>query len=194
MGESSITIADVRYIIDFCLTKFLEKDPVTNLTQLKLKWASTDMCDQRKGRAGRTQPGVCFRLIKKDFFRNNLLKHIPPEIERCPLEDCVLLGKSVYPDLNPHKFLSNACAVPKGKDIDQAIKSLKELGALTLTMERKGDESQQHEEVTSEDMKEELKIYDFVQKSIFDILSKFEIQIVFYFGRNFRHIAFFNSV
>lgn len=156
MGESSITIADVKYIIDFCLTKYLEKDQSTNLTQLKLKWASTDMCDQRKGRAGRTQPGICYRLVKKDFFRNNLLKHIPPEIERCPLEDCVLLGKSVYPDLTPHKFLRDACAVPKGKDIDQAIKSLKELGALTLTLDRKGEPTsdQSVEEVTSDDMKD----------------------------------------
>jgi hypothetical protein len=75
----------------------------------------------RKGRAGRTQPGVCYRLVRREFFKSSLMRTIPPEIERCPLEDCVLLGKSVFPDLTPHQFLKDACAVPKGIDINQGM-------------------------------------------------------------------------
>ena len=128
IGESSITIPDVVYVIDFCLTKYLEKDKDTNLTELKLNYASVDMCEQRKGRAGRTRPGISYRLVHRKFFKQNLLKNVPREIERCPLENCVLLGKSVYPDKTPSHFLSEACQPPQERDIDQAIKSLKELG------------------------------------------------------------------
>ena len=90
------------------------------------------MCKQRKGRAGRTQPGICYRLLRRDFYRNQLLRSIPPEIERCPLEKCVLLGKSIFADIKPGDFLKDACAQPKQKDILLAIKSLKEINALTV--------------------------------------------------------------
>lgn len=137
VAESSITIGDVEHIIDFCLTKYLEKDTATNLSQLKLKWASRDMCKQRQGRVGRTRPGKCWRLVSRDFFKNEMLEAIPPEIERCPLDKCVLLGKSIFPDLTPRKFLESACAKPKDIDIQQAIKVLKEIGALTMHSEKK---------------------------------------------------------
>ena len=132
VAESSITISDARYIIDFCLTKFLEKDKETNLSQLKMKWASKDMCNQRKGRAGRTQEGTCYRLCRESFFEHQLNENIPPEIERCPLEKCVLLGKGVFPEMSPMQFLHDACAKPTEEDVGLAIKTLKEIGALTL--------------------------------------------------------------
>ena len=61
-----------------------------------------------------------------------MLEAIPPEIMRCPLDKCVLLGKSVFPDKTPAKFLEEACAKPKSDDIRQAVKALKEIGALEI--------------------------------------------------------------
>ena len=49
IAESSITVPDVRYVIDFCLTKNLFCDPETSYPSLRLEWASKSNCDQRKG-------------------------------------------------------------------------------------------------------------------------------------------------
>ena len=130
--ESSITVPDVTFVIDLCLTKYLEKDADTNLTQLKLKWASHDQCTQRKGRAGRIQNGYCWRLVPKEFYKSSLLSNVPPEIERLPLEKCVLLGKAIFPQKTPKEFLDKACAVPKNADIEQAVIALKEIQALSM--------------------------------------------------------------
>ena len=129
--ESSLTVPDVVHVLDLCLTKQSEKDEETNLTQLKMSWASQSHCNQRMGRAGRTRDGYCWRLVPKEFFR--LLKeHCPPEIERVPLEPCVLLGKGIFPSLTPMQFLEKACTVPSQKDVTQAVLGLKELQALTM--------------------------------------------------------------
>ena len=64
MAESSVTIPDITFVIDFCLTKKLVCDPVTNYTALQLLWADKNSCEQRKGRAGRVSDGRVFRLGK----------------------------------------------------------------------------------------------------------------------------------
>ncbi len=53
MAESSVTIPDIVYVIDFCLTKKLVTDTATNYASLRLDWADKSSCIQRKGRAGR---------------------------------------------------------------------------------------------------------------------------------------------
>ena len=50
-----------------------------------------------------------------------------------------MIGKVVFPEKSPSRFLQDACAVPKDDDIKLAIKSLKLLGALTT---RKGKEDE----------------------------------------------------
>ena len=130
--ESSITIPDIRYVIDFCMTKYQRKCESTNLVKLAMNWASEESCDQRKGRAGRTQPGTCYRLLTKQFFLHSLSKSTPPEIEHAQLEKAILVGKVVFPNRDPRSFLNDACAVPKDADVNLAIKSLKQLGALSV--------------------------------------------------------------
>ncbi len=53
IAESSITVADVRYVVDLCMTKSLYCEKETNYTFLKELWASKSNCKQRKGRAGK---------------------------------------------------------------------------------------------------------------------------------------------
>lgn len=55
MAESSLTIPDVEFVVDFCLTKILMADTETNYVTLKLQWADRSSCEQRKGRAGRVR-------------------------------------------------------------------------------------------------------------------------------------------
>lgn len=60
IAESSITVPDVKYVIDFCLTKELYCDPYTNYTHLRMEWASKSSLNQRRGRAGRVSDGKFF--------------------------------------------------------------------------------------------------------------------------------------
>lgn len=57
IAESSVTIPDVRYVINFCLTKRCTVDIDTNLEYLSLQWISQAEFKQRTGRAGRVQDG-----------------------------------------------------------------------------------------------------------------------------------------
>ena len=72
--ESSITVPDIKIVIDLCLTKTQNKCTTTNLTKLTLSWASHENCDQRKGRAGRVQAGTCYRILPKVGFRYHWLQ------------------------------------------------------------------------------------------------------------------------
>ena len=63
IAESSITVNDVKYVIDFCLTKSLSCDPSTNYTCLRLEWASKFQAIQRKGRCGRVSEGTYFSFF-----------------------------------------------------------------------------------------------------------------------------------
>ncbi|XP_024614497.1 ATP-dependent RNA helicase TDRD9 isoform X3 [Neophocaena asiaeorientalis asiaeorientalis] len=80
IAESSVTVPDVKYVIDFCLTRTLVCDEDTNYQSLRLSWASKTSCDQRKGRAGRVSKGYCYRLIHKDFWDSSIPNHVIPEM------------------------------------------------------------------------------------------------------------------
>ena len=70
IAESSITVSDIKYVIDFCLTKELYCDPYTSYTHLRLEWASKSSLNQRRGRAGRVSDGTCYRLITRAFHQD----------------------------------------------------------------------------------------------------------------------------
>ncbi|KAM7323705.1 hypothetical protein ACRRTK_017811 [Alexandromys fortis] len=80
IAESSVTVPDVKYVIDFCLTRTLVCDEDTNYQSLRLSWASKTSCDQRKGRAGRVSKGYCYRLIHRDFWDSSIPDHVVPEM------------------------------------------------------------------------------------------------------------------
>lgn len=69
IAESSITVPDVRLVIDTCLTKQLQRDAASSFTCLQLAWASKSNCDQRKGRTGRVQSGTVYRLVTREFYQ-----------------------------------------------------------------------------------------------------------------------------
>ena len=71
MAESSVTIPDIAYVIDFCLTKKLISDASTNYAALQLVWADKNSCTQRKGRAGRVRAGRVYRMVYQVSLFNN---------------------------------------------------------------------------------------------------------------------------
>lgn len=62
IAETSLTIDGVRVVIDSGLSRRPRFDPASRLTALETVRVSRAAADQRQGRAGRTQPGVCWRL------------------------------------------------------------------------------------------------------------------------------------
>ncbi|XP_059618224.1 probable ATP-dependent RNA helicase spindle-E [Phlebotomus argentipes] len=134
IAESSITVPDVKYVIDFCLTKSLRVDSATNFSTLQLEWASLDNCRQRSGRAGRVMDGRVYRMVTKSFYRNQLPKHITPEMQRQSLEIVVLKSKLIEMG-PPETVLALAMDPPFKANVHNAILVLKELGALLDTVD-----------------------------------------------------------
>ena len=62
IAETSITIEGVRIVIDSGLARVPRYEPDVGLTRLETVRVSRAAADQRRGRAGRTEPGVCYRL------------------------------------------------------------------------------------------------------------------------------------
>ncbi|XP_041351970.1 ATP-dependent RNA helicase TDRD9-like [Gigantopelta aegis] len=130
IAESSITVPDIKYVIDFCLTKNLVCDPDTNFTQLQVEWASKANCTQRKGRAGRVSNGRVYFMVTRNFFENYLPDYGIPEMQRCPLEQLVLKAK-LFNMGEPKAILGLALSPPNLDDIERTVLNLKEVGALS---------------------------------------------------------------
>ena len=132
IAESSITVPDIKYVIDFGLTKNVEVDKETNYPMLVLDWASRTQLVQRSGRAGRVGGGGrVFVLLPEALVRRLPRDHVP-EIQRIPLTKLVLDVKLL--DMgSPQQLLSLAMDPPKSENLLKTILSLKELRALHNT-------------------------------------------------------------
>ncbi|XP_072346035.1 ATP-dependent RNA helicase TDRD9 [Scyliorhinus torazame] len=133
IAESSVTVSDVKYVIDFCLTRNLVCDEDTNYQSLRLNWASKMSCNQRKGRAGRVSKGYCYRLVTHDFWTHCIPDHAVPEMQRCPLGSTVLKVKLLEMG-EPRALLASALSPPNLRDIERTVLLLKEVGALSVEM------------------------------------------------------------
>jgi ATP-dependent RNA helicase DHX57 len=91
--QTSITIDDVVYVIDTGKVKEMQYDPESGFTRLVEQWITRAAGRQRRGRAGRTRPGVCYKLYTR--ARERKMEQFPrPEILRVPLESICLIVKS----------------------------------------------------------------------------------------------------
>ncbi|CAG9820352.1 unnamed protein product [Phaedon cochleariae] len=133
IAESSITVQDSYYVIDFCMTKVMTVDPITKYMSLKLEWASHVNCDQRAGRVGRIGNGRVYRLVPRSFYQYKLPRKSIPEIIRAPLETTVLQAKMLNLNDSPQQILALAMNPPNLKNIELTILSLKEIGGLLQT-------------------------------------------------------------
>ncbi|CAD7947427.1 unnamed protein product, partial [Amoebophrya sp. A25] len=94
--ETSITIPDVTCVIDCCrekrlgLRKFVMEMCTLRLPVLQEQFCSKASIEQRKGRAGRVQPGICIRMISRSYAENKLLAHTEAEMDVLPLENIIL--------------------------------------------------------------------------------------------------------
>src|SRR5690606_41120913 len=84
-----LTIEGVRIVSDSGLSRLPAYEPDTGLTRLETRRVSRASADQRRGRAGRTEPGVCYRLWHEGQTAS-LIPFDPPEITEADLTGLVL--------------------------------------------------------------------------------------------------------
>ncbi len=131
IAETSVTIDGITTVIDSGLAKMNYYNPRTYTSSLIEGPISKASCNQRKGRAGRTQPGVCYRLYsKKDFDHRDL--YTLEEIYRTDLSEVVLrMAELGIYDVEDFDFISP----PGSQGIIGAIETLLLLNAINQNRE-----------------------------------------------------------
>jgi len=89
IAETSLTIEGIRVVIDSGFSRSLSFNPGTGLSRLETKEVTLDTADQRAGRAGRLESGVCYRMWSK-ATHSRLIKHRTAEILESDLSSLVL--------------------------------------------------------------------------------------------------------
>jgi len=126
IAETSVTIDGVAFVVDSGLIKQKRFSPRTGLDSLDAEPHAQSGCNQRMGRAGRTAPGVCYRLYTEEDFRRRD-EYQTPEIVRSSIDSVVLAMKRIdIDDVRSFDFVDP----PSPEAFDQAIEKLKALGAL----------------------------------------------------------------
>ncbi|KAB5574991.1 hypothetical protein PHYPO_G00215530 [Pangasianodon hypophthalmus] len=126
IAETSVTIDGVRFVVDSGKVKEMTFDPKAKMQRLQEFWISRASSEQRKGRAGRTGPGVCYRLYAESDYEA-FAPYPVPEIHRVALDLLVLQMKSMGLG-DPCSF--NFIDPPAAFSIQTSVRYLKEQGAL----------------------------------------------------------------
>ena len=134
VAETSITIPGIKYVIDSGLARISRYSPRTRTTSLPVLPVSRSSCDQRKGRCGRVQNGVCIRLYPEDDYETRP-QFTPPEILRANLAEVILRMISLkLGDVSKFPFVDR----PDLKSIKDGFDLLFELGAIKYRFKSQG--------------------------------------------------------
>ncbi|KAK3421603.1 hypothetical protein EUGRSUZ_G02228 [Eucalyptus grandis] len=128
IAETSITINDVVFVLDCGKAKETSYDALNNTPCLLPSWISRVSAKQRRGRAGRVQPGECYHLYPKCVYEA-FSEYQLPEILRTPLQSLCLQIKSLKLG-SISEFLSRALQSPELLAVQNAIEYLKTIGSL----------------------------------------------------------------
>jgi ATP-dependent helicase HrpB len=94
VAETSITIEGIRHVVDSGQARVARYDAERGISTLAIEPISRASAEQRKGRAGRTAPGVCYQLWTESGHLNRPERNTP-EIQRCDLAEVVLFLHSL---------------------------------------------------------------------------------------------------
>ena len=126
VAETSVTVEGITAVVDTGTARQLEFDTNTGMDRLRLVPISRASADQRTGRAGRTQPGVCVRLWDEAGHRSRP-EQTEPEIRRIDVAGAVLqLHSFGETDLAAFPWFEP----PRPQAIPQAEQLLEQLGAM----------------------------------------------------------------
>jgi ATP-dependent helicase HrpA len=126
IAETSLTIPGIRFVIDAGLARISRYNPRTRVKRLPIEPVSQSSANQRKGRAGRVQEGICIRLYSEEDF-NARPPFTQPEIQRANLAEVILRMKAFHlGDIETFPFVQP----PTPAAIVNGYTLLHELGAL----------------------------------------------------------------
>ena len=133
IAETSLTIPGIRYVIDAGLARISRYNPRNRTRRLPVESISQSSANQRKGRAGRVQDGVCIRLYSEEEF-NERPAFTQPEIQRSNLAEVILRMKAFHlGDIETFPFVQppTPAAISSGYALLQELGALDEQRALT---------------------------------------------------------------
>lgn len=126
IAETSLTIEGIKIVVDSGFERISKFNPNSGLSRLETVHISKQSADQRKGRAGRLSPGICYRMWTK-ATHSQLAEIGIPEIEQADLSSLMLdIAKWGIIDPNELSWLS----IPPRKNVIKANQLLHEIDAL----------------------------------------------------------------
>jgi ATP-dependent helicase HrpA len=126
VAETSLTIPGIKYVVDSGLARILQYSPRSRTTSLPVLPVSRSSADQRKGRCGRVQKGICVRLYAEDDYLSRPL-YTRPEILRANLAEVILRMIALrLGEITDFPFIDR----PDPKSINDGFDLLYELGAI----------------------------------------------------------------
>ncbi|KAL0045428.1 hypothetical protein WJX82_006305 [Trebouxia sp. C0006] len=132
IAETAVTIDDIVCVINSGRLKEKSYDPYTGVSTLQAAWVSKASEKQRRGRAGRCQPGVAFHCYSRT--RSQALAELQlPELKRSPLDELclqvkLLEGAASGPSVA--SFLGRAVEPPVEAAVINALRLLEDIGAI----------------------------------------------------------------
>ena len=139
VAESSITIPNLRMVINFGINQNLEYDSKKKISCLKRRWCSRSSCSQREGRVGRVFEGTVVHLFTRKFFDTSLPEFDAAEITKYPLAKTVLKARQLGQKLNiplPSEFLSLVIEPPSLLNFEAALQDLVMFGAVEYSPDK----------------------------------------------------------
>ncbi|GJJ73070.1 hypothetical protein EMPS_05428 [Entomortierella parvispora] len=127
IAQTSVTIPNIRFVVDCGFVKQKMYDSSTGMDALLVVPISKAAATQRAGRAGRTRAGVCFRLYSRESFENEMEEETVPEIMRTGLTGTVLSLKRLgIVDVNGFEFMDR----PGQEELQAAQRELYLIGGI----------------------------------------------------------------
>lgn len=133
VAETSLTIPNIKYVVDSGKTKNKFYDKVTGVSTFRVTFTSQASANQRAGRSGRTAPGHCYRIYSSSVFNDEFEKFSAPEIVSRPVDDLILQMNS----MGIEKVINFPFPTPPSDESLLAAQDLLiKLGALKVTKGR----------------------------------------------------------
>ncbi len=133
VAETSLTIPGIKYVVDTGMARLAQYYPATGTFALPIVPISRSSADQRKGRCGRVENGICIRLYTEEDYESRI-EFTPAEILRTNLAEVILRMLSLRLD-DPSRF--PFIDPPSSAGIADGYKTLLELGAVEVSSKSK---------------------------------------------------------
>jgi pre-mRNA-splicing factor ATP-dependent RNA helicase DHX15/PRP43 len=133
VAESSLTIDGLCFVINCCYEFNSSFDPINSARKLDRELIAQSSAIQRAGRAGRTEPGICYHLCSEHDFNNTMLKYPLPDILTSDITmECIqLLATPLIPNTKKLlQILTQFVAAPKQSYIEYSLSVLMQIDAV----------------------------------------------------------------